>query len=110
MFDSVESAGDPAHLLFVIECKQPTESAGVSQMESYYVGEPHASLGVWINNADPLAEGAFLYRAKDGRTIMRRRMVKDLPRPGLAVPRFSRASAWLRRFLHPHRRQGGDEE
>lgn len=82
VFDSVESAGDPAHLLFVIECKQPTESAGVSQMESYYVGEPHASLGVWINNADPLAEGAFLYRAKDGRAIMRRRMVKDLPRPG----------------------------
>lgn len=85
VFDSVESVGDPAHLLFVIECKQPTESAGVSQMESYYVGEPHASLGVWINNADPLAEGAFLYRAKDGRAIMRRRMVKDLPRPGEEV-------------------------
>ena len=82
VFDSVDGAGDPSHLLFVIECKQPTEKAGVSQMESYYVGEPHACLGVWVNNADPLSEGAFLYRAKDGRAIMRRRSVKDLPRPG----------------------------
>ena len=82
VFDSVDGVGDPSHLLFVIECKQPTEKAGVSQMEAYYVGEPHASLGVWVNNADPLAEGAFLYRAKDGRAIMRRRSVKDLPRPG----------------------------
>lgn len=82
VFDSQEGVGDPAHLLFLVECKQPTEQAGVSQMESYYVGEPHASLGVWVNNANPLAEGAFLYRAKDGRAIMRRRAVKDLPRPG----------------------------
>ena len=82
VFDSVDGVGDPSRLLFVIECKQPTEKAGVSQMEAYYVGEPHASLGVWINNADPLAEGAFLYRARDGRAIMRRRSVKDLPRPG----------------------------
>ena len=82
VFDSVDGVGDPSHLLFVIECKQLTKKAGVSQMEAYYVGEPHASLGVWVNNADPLAEGAFLYRAKDGRAIMRRCSVKDLPRPG----------------------------
>lgn len=85
VFDSAESVGDPTHVLFVIECKQPTEEAGVSQMEAYYVGEPHASLGVWVNNADPNAEGVFLYRAKDGSAIMRRRSVRNLPRPGEAI-------------------------
>ena len=82
VFDSVETANDPAHLLFLIECKQPDEKAGITQMESYYVGEPHANLGVWINNPDPHAEGAFLYRARDGRAIIRRRAVSKLPRPG----------------------------
>ncbi len=85
VFDSAEFVGDPAHVLFVIECKQPTEESGVSQMEAYYVGEPHASLGVWVNNADPNAEGVFLYRAKDGSAIMRRRAVRNLPRPGEAI-------------------------
>lgn len=85
VFDQEEFVGDPSHLLFVIECKQPTEEAGVSQMESYYVGEPHASLGVWVNNADPNAEGVFLYRAKDGSAIMRRRALRRLPRPGEAI-------------------------
>ena len=85
VFDSVETVNDPAHLLFLIECKQPDEKAGVAQMESYYVGEPHASLGVWINNPDTHADGAFLYRAKDGRAIIRRRAVSKLPRPGGAI-------------------------
>lgn len=85
VFDAVETVGDPAHLLFLIECKQPDEKAGVSQMESYYVGEPHASLGVWVNNADPNAEGVFLYRAKDGSAIMRRRAVRNLPHPNEVI-------------------------
>ena len=33
VFDSVETVNDPAHILFLIECKQPDEKAGVAQME-----------------------------------------------------------------------------
>ena len=34
------------HLLFVIECKQPDENAGVAQLEGFFVGEPHVKLGI----------------------------------------------------------------
>lgn len=43
VFDDPVHTGDPRHLLFVIECKQPTEEAGIAQLESYFVGEPRAS-------------------------------------------------------------------
>lgn len=47
VFDRASNVGDPRHLIFIIECKQPTESAGLSQLESYFVAEPHVQLGVW---------------------------------------------------------------
>ena len=31
VFDDPAHVGDPRHLLFIIECKQPTEPAGVTQ-------------------------------------------------------------------------------
>jgi len=58
VFDGEIHRGDPNHLLFIVECKQPNEKAGVSQLESYFVGEPHASLGVWVNTPDAAAKGA----------------------------------------------------
>lgn len=82
VFDDPSHVNDPRHLLFLIECKQPTEEAGVSQLESYFVAEPHVSLGIWSNFADPSAGAVFLYRGSDGRLIRKRRLVKDLPRPG----------------------------
>ena len=85
IFDSVKNAGDPRHLLFIIECKQPTELAGVSQLESYFVAEPHAQLGVWANSHEASASGAFLYRQPDGRILLKRQKLGGLPRLGEAI-------------------------
>jgi len=85
VFDSPNGCADPQHLLFIIECKQPTEEAGVSQLEAYFVGEPHVRLGIWANNADKGATGAFIYRKPDGGMLLKRRRIADIPRPGEAI-------------------------
>lgn len=82
VFDDPANAGDPRHLLFIIECKQPTEQAGVTQLESYFVGEPHSNLGVWANDPSPSARAVFLYRSPDGRPMRKQGQVAHLPRPG----------------------------
>lgn len=81
VFDDSTSVGDPRRILFLVECKPPTEQAGVAQLEAYFVGEPHAKLGVWANNADPNARTAFIYRKNDGTMLLKRLRVADLPRP-----------------------------
>ena len=86
VFDDPDNTGDPRHLLFIIECKQPTDTAGVAQLESYFVGEPHVQLGVWANNPTPAAKAVFIYRKTDGRILLKRQTVADLPRPGEAIP------------------------
>lgn len=85
VFDDVKHVGDPRHLLFLVECKQPDEVAGISQLEAYFVGEPHAKLGIWANNADPSAPCDFVYRRSDGSMLLKRRQIVDLPRPGDAI-------------------------
>ena len=85
VFDDPDNTGDPRHLLFIIECKQPTDTAGVTQLESYFVGEPHVQLGVWANNPTRAAKAAFIYRKTDGRILLKRQTVADLPRPGEAI-------------------------
>lgn len=93
VFDSPKTFGDPRHLLFIIECKQPNEQAGVTQLESYFVGEPHVKLGIWVNNADPASQGAFVYRDKSGGMLLKRRHIRDLPKPGEAIePEAQRVS------------------
>ena len=82
VFDDPVNAGDPSHLLILIECKQPTENAGVTQLEAYYTGEPYAILGIWANEPDPSGDAIFLYRDPDGRLNRRNRKVADIPRPG----------------------------
>jgi len=82
VFDRATTVGDPRHLLFVIECKQPDEQAGVSQLEGYFVGEPHVKLGIWANSAQSSAQAAFIYRNTDGGMLLKRRHIKDLPSPG----------------------------
>lgn len=84
VFDSVPHVGDPRHLLFLVECKLPNETAGIAQLEAYFVGEPHAKLGIWSNNSDASASAAFLYRQQD-RALLKRRKVNDFPRPGEAI-------------------------
>jgi type I restriction enzyme M protein len=85
VFDDPKNLGDPRHLLFLIECKQSTETAGVSQLESYFVGEPHIQLGVWANDPTPGAPAVFVYRKSDGRMLLKRQKVSDIPRPGEAI-------------------------
>ena len=85
VFDAVNTVRDPRHLLFIIECKQPNDTAGVSQLESYFVAEPHVQLGVWANNHEAAAAGVFLYRKPDGRVLLKRQKLGDLPRPGDAI-------------------------
>ncbi len=85
VFDSPDYFGDPHHLLFIIECKAPDEKAGISQLEGYFVGEPHAQLGIWTNNADPSSQAVFIYRKGNGTMLLKRRFINDLPRPGEAI-------------------------
>jgi len=82
VFDDPANTGDSRHLLFMIECKQPNETAGVSQLEGYFVAEPHAQLGVWANNAASGSAVAFLFRDPSGRLLLKRRLIDELPRPG----------------------------
>lgn len=85
VFDDARHLGDPRHLLFIVECKQPNEGAGISQLEGYFVGEPHVKLGIWANHPHPSAPSAFIYRKNDGSMLLKRRQIGDLPRPGEAI-------------------------
>lgn len=85
VFDDPNNVGDHRHLVFLIECKQPSEKAGISQLESYFVGEPHVQLGVWANDATPGAPSVFVYRKSDGRMLLKKQKVSDIPRPGEAI-------------------------
>lgn len=82
VFDSEKTCGDPSHILFLFECKQSNNNAGVSQLESYFVGEPHAMLGIWANTANPAAKSVFLYRGSGGRIVLKKTELKHIPRPG----------------------------
>ncbi len=85
VFDDPKNIGDPRHLLFLIECKQATETAGLAQLEAYFVGEPHVQLGVWANDPTPGAPAVFIYRQRDGRMLLKRRTVSEIPSPGEAI-------------------------
>lgn len=74
--------GNPKNILILIECKQPTESAGVAQLETYLSSEPRAKLGIWVNNANPTAPAVFLYRMPNGSFLTKRKIIQDIPRPG----------------------------
>lgn len=81
VFDDPRNFGNYRHLLFIIECKQPNETAGVAQLESYYSAEPHAKLGIWVNDPEPSANATFLFRQQD-RGLLKRMKVSEIPRPG----------------------------
>ena len=85
VFDDQRNIGDPRHLLLLVECKQATETAGVSQLESYFIGEPHVQLGIWANDPAPGAPSVFIYRKSDGRMLLKKQKVSDIPRPGEAI-------------------------
>jgi len=82
VFDDPEFLGDPSHILFIIECKQPSEDAGISQLQGYFVGEPYAQLGIWANNPDVNARAVFVYRNPNASMLIKRYTVNKIPRPG----------------------------
>lgn len=92
IFDSAERRHDPRHLIMIVETKAPKEKGrndktpkeqrGVSQLEDYMGLEPHARVGVWVDNADASAPAIFVFRDESGRLVQRNRLLQDVPRPG----------------------------
>lgn len=82
VFDSVRRIDDPKHVVAIIECKQPDEEAGVSELEQQMSNEPHVKFGAWCNSADPSARAVFVYREASGHLLRKRKTVRDLPHPG----------------------------
>ena len=52
LFDDIEYVGDYEHIVALVECKEPTKSKGISQLEIYLSLEPHARMGVWTNGTE----------------------------------------------------------
>ena len=82
LFDSARRCGDARHVVAVIECKQPDEEAGVTQLEQLMSNEPHVKFGAWCNSADPSARSVFVYREASGHLLRKRKLVRDLPHLG----------------------------
>lgn len=82
VFDSIKHVGDPKHVLFLIECKQPNDTAGLAQVEQYLSKEPHAKLGIFANNPEISSPASFCFRQPSGKLLTKRRSVADFPRPG----------------------------
>ncbi len=80
VFSDVKHHGDYRHLLFIVECKQPTIDVGLQQLEIYLGLEPYVKLGIWSNSADLSAPSLFVY--KQVMHLPQKRAVRDLPSPG----------------------------
>lgn len=85
IFDSPEKLGDYRALLFIVECKQESETAGLEQLDIYLGLEPHVKLGIWTNSADSSASAIFLFRDEKGKTHPQKRTVAALPTPGSKI-------------------------
>lgn len=85
VFESKETCGDYRHLLFIIECKQPTIDVGLQQLETYLSLEPHCQLGIWANNPNSSSRALFVYKDVKGLRYPQNRMVKDLPMYGSSL-------------------------
>lgn len=81
IFDNARRVGDPRAASVIVECKQPDETTGIAQLETYLSLEPHAVLGVWTNSPDPSAPAVFVYRKPKGGFLLKRRPLGDFPRP-----------------------------
>jgi len=44
--------------------------------------EPHARVGIWVDNAEASSPAVFVYRDEGGKLIQRNRLLQDLSRPG----------------------------
>lgn len=85
VFDDPKNSGNYRHLLFIIECKQPTEEAGLQQMETYLGLEPHIKLGIWANNATKSAGSIFVYKDTSGLQLPKKKTIADIPSIGSKI-------------------------
>lgn len=89
VFDEVKNCGDYRHILFIIECKQPSKEEGIQQLETYLGLEPHVKLGIWCNTADVDSFSAFVYKTSAGLEPPRSNIVKNIPSVGqLIAPEY----------------------
>ncbi len=79
VFDTPENCGDYRHILFIIECKQPTVEVGLQQLETYLSLEPHAKLGIWANNPESASEALYVYKNAKGLSLPQKGTIKQLP-------------------------------
>lgn len=82
VFDDAHTACDYRHLLFIVECKEPNQDKGVSQLEIYLSCEPYVKLGVWTNSPEPSDRGAFVHKRPDGSMMLKRSELSRIPKPG----------------------------
>lgn len=85
VFDDVSTCGDYQHLLFIIECKQPSIDVGLQQLEIYMSLEPHAKLGIWSNSNDETAQTMSVYRDTIRGLSYKKSTVKDIPLIGMPL-------------------------
>jgi type I restriction enzyme M protein len=69
VFETPALRGDYRGLIFLVECKQPDEAAGLEQLDILFGREPHPRLGIWANSATTSSPAVFLYRDERGRRI-----------------------------------------
>jgi hypothetical protein len=79
------------HVIAIVETKAPKEKGkkektpkqqrGVTRLETYMALEPHARVGIWVDNADASSPAIFVYRDEGGKLVQRNRLLRDLP-PG----------------------------
>jgi len=84
-FSDAKHLGDYRHLLFVVECKQPTIDVGMQQLEIYLGLEPHVKLGIWANAADISATALFVFKDDKGLQVPRKQTINDFPSAGQKI-------------------------
>jgi type I restriction enzyme M protein len=75
IFDSAERRDDPEHVRILVECKAPSEPAGIDQLKTYLGLEPEARLGIWFNGQSHV----LVYKTANGYSASR---YAPVPRPG----------------------------
>lgn len=75
IFDAPERVGDPEHVRILVECKAPSEEAGLDQLKTYLALEPAARVGIWFNGRSHV----LVYKTSDDFIVNR---YAPVPRPG----------------------------
>lgn len=80
LFRSTRDPNDWTNIIGLIETKEPDETAGVSQLETYLSREPRARFGVWTNGTRTVT----LHRLPDGTFRRQTHQTLTVPDPTAA--------------------------